>query len=50
MFRDASSALEMKEIERALKASVTLTRNHFSTQTLTQRNQIMTLGGRGEVE
>jgi hypothetical protein len=47
---DASSALEMREFEGALKASLTLTRNHFSTQTLAQRNQILTLGGRGEVE
>jgi hypothetical protein len=30
---DASSALEMKEIKGALKASLTLNRNHFSTQT-----------------
>jgi hypothetical protein len=47
---DASSALEMREFEGALKASLTLTRNHFSTQTLAQRNQILALGGRGEVE
>jgi hypothetical protein len=50
MPRDASSAFEMREFERALKASLTLTRNHFSTQTLAQRNQILAQGARGEVE
>jgi hypothetical protein len=50
MLGDASSALEKGEFEGALKASLTLTRNHFSTQILAQRNQILDLGGRGEVE
>jgi hypothetical protein len=50
MPEDASSALEMREFEGALKASPTLTTNHFSTQTLDQRNQVLALGGRGEVE
>jgi hypothetical protein len=36
--------------EGALKASLILTRNHFSTQALDQRNQIVALKGRGEVE
>jgi hypothetical protein len=40
---DASSALEMGKFEGALKASLNLTRNHFSTQ-------VLALGGRGEVE
>jgi hypothetical protein len=35
---DASSALEMEEIEGALKATQSHTLNHFPTQTLTQRN------------
>jgi hypothetical protein len=47
---DASSALEMGEIKGALKASLTLTRNHFSTQTLAQRNLVLALGEWGEVE
>jgi hypothetical protein len=47
---DASSALEMGETEGALKASLTLTRNHFSTQILAKRNQVLALGERGEVE
>jgi hypothetical protein len=47
---DASSALEMREFEGALKASLILIRNHFFTQTLAQRNQILALEGRGEVE
>jgi hypothetical protein len=34
---DASSALEMTEFEGALKASLTLTRKHFSNQTLAQK-------------
>jgi hypothetical protein len=34
MPEDASNALEMGEIEGALKVSLTLTTNHFSTQTL----------------
>jgi hypothetical protein len=50
MPEDASSALEMREFEGALKASLTLTRNHSSTKTLSQRNQVLALGGRGEVE
>jgi hypothetical protein len=48
--RDVSSALEMGKFEGALKASLVLTRIHFSTQALAQRNQILALGGRGEVE
>jgi hypothetical protein len=40
----------MRKFEGALKASLILTRNHFSTQALAQRNQILALGGRGEVE
>ena len=47
---DASSALEMGRFEGAHKTSLILTRNHFSTQALAQRNQILALGGRGEVE
>jgi hypothetical protein len=47
---DASSALVKGKFEGALKASLILTRNHFSTQALAQRNQILALGGRGEVE
>jgi hypothetical protein len=47
---DASSALEMGRFEGALKASLILTRNHFSTQALAQRNQILALEERGEVE
>jgi hypothetical protein len=48
--RDASSALEMGRFDGALKASLNLTRNHFSTQVLAQRNQILALEERGEVE
>jgi hypothetical protein len=47
---DASSALEMRRFGGALKASLILTRNHFSTQALAQRNQILALEGRREVE
>jgi hypothetical protein len=47
---DASSVLEMREFEGALKASLSFTWNHSSTQTLAQRNQVLALGGRGEVE
>jgi hypothetical protein len=50
MPEDASSALEMREFEGALKASLSHTRNHSSNQTLAQRNQVLALGGRGEVE
>jgi hypothetical protein len=48
--KDASSALEMGRFEGALKASLILTRNHFSSQALAQRNQRLTLEERGEVE
>jgi hypothetical protein len=47
---DASSALEMGKIEGALKASLNLTRKHFSTQALAQRNQGLALEERGKVE
>jgi hypothetical protein len=47
---DASSALEMGRIEGTVKASLILTRNHFSTQTLAQGNQGLALKERGEVE
>jgi hypothetical protein len=47
MLGDASSALEMREFEVALKASLSHTRNHSSNQTLGQRNQVLPLGGRG---
>jgi hypothetical protein len=47
MPEDASSALEMKEMEGALKATQSHTLNHFLTQALAQRNQILALGGRG---
>jgi hypothetical protein len=40
----------MGRFEGALKDSLILTRNHFSIQALAQRNQILALGGRGEVE
>jgi hypothetical protein len=40
----------MGRFEEALKASLKLTRNHFSTQALAQRNQILALEERGEVE
>jgi hypothetical protein len=40
----------MGRSEGALKASLILTRNHFSTQALAQRNQILVLEGRGQVE
>jgi hypothetical protein len=45
--RDASSALEMKEMEGSLKASQSHTLNNFLTQALAQRNQSLALGGRG---
>jgi hypothetical protein len=48
--KDASSALEMGRFEGALKASLILTRNHFSSQALAQRIQRFTLEERGEVE
>jgi hypothetical protein len=47
---DASSALEMGRIDRALKACAHLTKNHFSTQTLSQGKQRLSLEERGEVE
>jgi hypothetical protein len=47
---DASSVLEMGKFEGALKASLILTRNHFSSQALAQRNQRSALEERGEVE
>jgi hypothetical protein len=47
---DASSALKMGRFEGALKASLILTRNHFSTQALAQKNQGLTLEEREEVE
>jgi hypothetical protein len=47
---DAPSALEMGKFEGGLKASLILNRNHFSIQALAQRNQILALGGGGEVE
>jgi hypothetical protein len=47
---DASSALEMGRFEGALNASLVLSRNHFSTKAPAQKNQILALGGRGEVE
>jgi hypothetical protein len=47
---DASSALEIKGIEGASKATQSHTLNHFLTQALAQRNQILALGGRGGVE
>jgi hypothetical protein len=50
MLGDASSALEMREFEGALKASLFHTRNYSSNQTLAPRNQVLALGGRGEVE
>jgi hypothetical protein len=40
----------MGRFEGALKASLILTRNYFSTQALAQRNQILALKERGEVE
>jgi hypothetical protein len=40
----------MGRFEGALKASLILTKNHFSTQALAQRNQILALEERGEVE
>jgi hypothetical protein len=48
--RDASSALEMGKFDGALKASLNLTRKHLSSQALAQRNQILALEERGEVE
>jgi hypothetical protein len=50
MSGDASNALEMGRFEVSLKASLILTRYHFSTQALAQRNQILVVEGRGEVE
>jgi hypothetical protein len=47
--RDSSSALEMGRFEGALKASLILTRNHFSIEALAQRDQILALEERGEV-
>jgi hypothetical protein len=47
MPRDASSALEIKGVEGALKATQSYTLNHFLTQALAQRNQVLALGGRG---
>jgi hypothetical protein len=47
---DASCALEIRRFEGALKDSLILTRNHFSTKALAQRNQILVLEKRGEVE
>jgi hypothetical protein len=47
---DASTALEMKEIEGALKATQSHTLNHLLTQALAQRNQVLALGGRGGEE
>jgi hypothetical protein len=44
---DASSALEMKGNEGALKATQSHTLNHFHTQAQAQRNQVLALGGRG---
>jgi hypothetical protein len=46
ILEDASSALEMKEMEGALKATQSHTLNRFLTQALAQRNQILALGGR----
>jgi hypothetical protein len=40
----------MGRFEGALKASLILTRNHFSTQSVAQRNQWLTPEERGEVE
>jgi hypothetical protein len=40
----------MGKFEGALKASLTLTKKHFSTQALAQRNQRLALEERGEVE
>jgi hypothetical protein len=50
MLGEASSALEMKEMEGALKASQSHTLNQSLTQALAQRNQILALGGRGGEE
>jgi hypothetical protein len=50
MHIDASSALEMREFKGALKASLSHTRKHSANQTVEQRNQVLALGGRGEVE
>jgi hypothetical protein len=47
---DASSALEMKEMEGALKASLSHTLNQFLTQALVQRNRVLALGGSGGEE
>jgi hypothetical protein len=40
----------MGRFEEALKAYLKLTRNHFCTQALAQRNKILALEERGEVE
>jgi hypothetical protein len=48
--RRCLSALEMGRFKGALKASLILTRNHFSTQALAQKNQILAQEGRREVE
>jgi hypothetical protein len=48
MLGDASSALEMKEMEGALKATQSHLLNHFLAQALGQRNQIMALEGEEE--
>jgi hypothetical protein len=50
MLGDASSALEMKGIEGALKATQSHTLDHFLTQALAQRNQVLALRGREGVE
>jgi hypothetical protein len=42
---DASSALEMKEMDGSHKASQSHTLNHFLTQALAQRNQDLALRG-----
>jgi hypothetical protein len=47
MPEDASSALEMREFEGALKASLSHTRNHSSNQTLGQSKE-SSLGSRTE--
>jgi hypothetical protein len=44
---DASSALEMEEMDGSLKASQSHTFNLFLTQALAQRNQDLALGGSG---
>ena len=47
---DASSALEMKEMDGALKTSQYHTLNQVLTQSLAQRRQGLALEGRGEEE